>query len=255
VTSHIRDALKKQFSSSRKDEPFRLRMSNIGRPYCQLWFQKNKPEERISPPNTFVMNMMFGDIVEAMFKGILKESKVPFKDSDNVVLELKDDKIKGTYDLVVDDALDDIKSASDWSYKYKFDSFEKVAESDMFGYVGQLAGYAKASGKKKCGWWVINKNNASFKYVPANNINIEKEVSKLQHTVDKLKENKFERCFELEDETFRGKATGNKKLSRECGFCDFRFACWDTLKEIPQTMSKAKEPKIIPYVSLKQGNA
>ena len=31
-----------------------------------------------------------------------------------------------------------------------------------FGYIGQLAGYAKASGKKTGGWWVVNKANEHF---------------------------------------------------------------------------------------------
>ena len=79
----------------------------------------------------------------------------------------------------------------------------------MFGYVGQLAGYTKAAGKKKCGGWVINKNNAHFKYIPATGLDIEKEVTKLKGVVKKLKENKFERCFDLENETFRGKEKGS----------------------------------------------
>ena len=49
VVSHIRDALKKQFSRE-EDSTFRLRMSNIGRPYCQLWFQKNKPDKKVESP-------------------------------------------------------------------------------------------------------------------------------------------------------------------------------------------------------------
>ena len=254
VTSHIREALKKQFAKKEETEPFRLRMSNIGRPYCQLWFQKNKPEEKVSPPNTFVMNMMLGDIVEAVFKGILKESNVEFKDSDSVVLNLGEDKIKGTYDLIIDDALDDIKSASDWSYKYKFNSYDTLADGDMFGYVGQLAGYTKAAGKKKCGWWVINKNNAHFKYIPATGLDIEKEVTKLKGVVKKLKENKFERCFDLENETFRGKETGNKRLCKECSFCEFRYSCWKGLEELPSIPSQAKEPKLVAYVDLKKEN-
>lgn len=56
--------------------------------------------------------------------------------------------INGTYDIVIDGAVDDIKSASNWSYSNKFDSFETLAKGDGFGYIGQLAGYAKASGKK-----------------------------------------------------------------------------------------------------------
>ena len=167
---------------------------------------------------------------------------------DTVELKLSNANIKGTYDIVIDEAVDDIKSASNWSYTYKFDSFESVLSSDPFGYVGQLAGYAKASGKKVGGWWVINKNNADFKYIPATNLDLEKELNKLENTVKRLEENKFERCFEAEDETFRGKLTGNKILSKNCSFCEFRFACWSTLEEKPAVMSQAKNPKIVAYV-------
>ena len=250
VVSYIREALQKQFSP--REDKFRLRMSNIGRPYCQLWFMKNKPETRVHPPANRVMIMMLGDIVEAVFKGILKESGVNFKDSEQVQLKLGKDTINGTYDLILDDAVDDIKSASMWSYTNKFKSFDYVKESDAFGYVGQLAGYAKASGKKAGGWWVINKNNCDYKYVPATGLDIDKELNKIQDIIDKLKVNKFERCFEAEDETFRGKRTGNKILSKNCSFCEFRFECWSTLKEKPAVMSQAKERKLVPYVYLEK---
>ena len=252
VVSHIRDALKKQFSKDEQDTKFRLRMSNIGKPYCQLWFQKNKPEARVKPPAKLVMNFMLGDIVEAVFKGILKESKVNYKDDEGEVSLDIDDKtsIKGTYDLTIDGAVDDIKSASNWSYTNKFRSLDSVKESDPFGYIGQLAGYAKASNKKIGGWWVINKNNADFKYIPATDLNLDDEITKIKAKVKRLDENKFERCYEAEDEMLRGKPTGNKILSKGCSFCDFRFTCWSTLVEKPQTMSKAKEPRIMPYVSV-----
>ena len=88
VVSHIRDALKKQFSKEEENSEFRIRMSNIGKPYCQLWFQKNKPNERIHPPAKLVMNFMLGDIVEAVFKGLLRASGTEFEDNDNVTLKL-----------------------------------------------------------------------------------------------------------------------------------------------------------------------
>ena len=133
VATDIKDALNRQFNTKRNKE-FRFRMSNIGRPSCQLWFEKNKPETALPKPTTFMMNMMLGDIVEAVFKAILKEAKVEYEDSDTVSLEL-DDKttISGTYDLVVNGAVDDIKSASDWSYKYKFDSYDSLHAGDSFG--------------------------------------------------------------------------------------------------------------------------
>ena len=251
VATDIKDALNRQFNTKR-DEKFRFRMSNIGRPSCQLWFEKNKPETALPKPTTFVMNMMIGDIVEAVFKAVLREANVKFEDTDNVKLELDENHtISGSYDLAINDAVDDIKSASDWSYKYKFDSFESLASGDSFGYVGQLAGYAKASNKKAGGWWVLNKANGHFKYVRAN-IDMNYELDKIKDNIKKAEAEELVRCFEPEPETFRGKETGNIVLNKNCTFCSYRTTCWENLTELPAQMSKAKEPKMVQYVSLKE---
>jgi hypothetical protein len=250
VALDIKEALTKQFGSGKSRGDFRLRMSNVGRPSCQLWYEKNKPEVAVPFPTTFIMNMMIGDIVEAVFKGVLKEAGVKYEDSNNVTLNLDNSSINGTYDIVIDGAVDDIKSASDWSYKYKFESFDKLKESDSFGYVGQLAGYAKASGKKAGGWWVVNKATGDFKYVRAKWLDVDEEVQKIQDKSNKLEQNKFERCFEAVPETFRKKLTGNTVLNNGCKFCSYRFDCWPTLKEIPSVVSEAKDPKITQYVEL-----
>lgn len=250
VATDIKDALNRQFNTKREDK-FRLRMSNIGRPSCQLWFEKNKPETALPKPTTFVMNMMIGDIVEAVFKAVLREANVKFEDTDNVTLELDENtKISGSYDLVMNEAVDDIKSASDWSYKYKFDSYESLHSGDSFGYVGQLAGYAKALGKKAGGWWVLNKANGLFKYVRAH-IDMDKELDKIKKNIKATESKELVRCFEPEPETFRGKETGNIVLNKNCTFCSYRNACWENLIELPAQMSKAKEPKMVQYVSLK----
>lgn len=254
VASDIKDALNRQFNSKR-DTDFRFRMSNIGRPSCQLWYEKNKPETAIPRPTTFVMNMMIGDIVEAVFKAILRSAKVDFEDSDTVSLDIdKNNTISGTYDLVMNDAVDDIKSASDWSYKYKFDSYETLHSGDSFGYVGQLAGYAKASNKKAGGWWVVNKANGQFKYVPAH-IEMDKEIDKIKKNIKSAESDKLVRCFEPEPETFRGKPTGNMVLSKNCTFCSYRQDCWETLEELPSQVSQAKEPRMVQYVKLERRKA
>ena len=252
IKKDIGEALKRQFGSRTKRRKFQLRMSNVGRPSCQLWFEKNMPEKSDPLPTTFVMNMMIGDIVEAVFKGLMKEAKIKFEDSDKVYLNVADEKVSGTYDLVLDDAVDDIKSASDWSYRNKFESFDTLSADDAFGYVGQLAGYAKALGKKAGGWWVVNKANGSFKYVPAENIDVDNEVKKLEENVKVVKSNVFKRCYESEEETFRGKPTGNRVLGKTCSFCRYKHSCWENLQELPSLLSKAKEPKIVSYVSIRK---
>ena len=89
VAADVEAALEKQFSGGPRDK-FKLRMSNIGRPTCQLWFEKNEPEEKAPLPPHFLMNMIIGDIVEAVFKGLLRAADVDFKDNDNVTLKLSD---------------------------------------------------------------------------------------------------------------------------------------------------------------------
>jgi hypothetical protein len=223
-------------------------MSNVGRPTCQLWYEKNKPEVALPFPTTFVMNMMIGDIVEAVFKGLLKEAGVKYNDTEKVTLDLGTTRINGSYDIVINDAVDDIKSASDWSYRNKFESYDTLAAGDGFGYVGQLAGYAKASGKRAGGWWVVNKANGQFKYVPADNLDMDKELEKINKTVATVEENKFERCFQPVPEKFRGKETGNKILNDGCRFCSYRFDCWSDLTERPAVKSQAKNPPTVSYI-------
>ena len=254
IGEEVAEAVIRQFGSGKSRKEFRLRMSNIGRPTCQLWFEKNKPESALPKPSTFVMNMMIGDIVEAIFKGLLKEAKVDFDDTDQVTLDVGDSngtRVSGSYDLIMGGAVDDIKSASDWSYRNKFESYAALKKSDPFGYVGQLAGYAKASDKRAGGWWVVNKANGDFKYVPAA-IDMRKELTKLKETVEKVNENKFERCFEAVPETYRGKPSGNMILNDSCKFCDYRFECWPNMKELPSKVSQAREPKTVAYVELKE---
>tara|TARA_R110000803_G_scaffold10896_2_gene33121 strand:+ start:5323 stop:6177 length:855 start_codon:yes stop_codon:yes gene_type:complete len=250
VGKDVMDALRKQFGGGHPRGDFRLRMSNLGRPTCQLWFEKNKSELASNKPTNFMMNMMLGDIVEAVFKGLLKSAGVKYEEPENVSLQVGDTKISGTYDLVIDGAVDDVKSASGWSYDNKFINFETLSEGDPFGYVSQLVGYAKAAKKKIGGWWVVNKANGAFKYVSAANADEDKEMKKIEATIKTVHENKFKRCFEPIDETFRGKLTGNKILGVSCNFCDYKRSCWENLKELPSVMSKAQFPKIVSYVEL-----
>jgi hypothetical protein len=248
VAADVANALRNQFGSGKSRGDFKIRMSNVGRPTCQLWYEKNKPEVALPMPTNFMMNMMIGDIVEAVFKGVLKEAGVKYEDTEKVTLDIGDTSINGSYDIVIDNAVDDIKSASDWSYRNKFESFASLASGDGFGYVGQLAGYAKASGKRVGGWWVVNKANGHFKYVPATGLDMDAELAKIENTVKTVKENKFERCFEPVPETFRGKPTGNKVLNNGCKFCSYRFDCWDNLTERPAVKSQAKNPPTVSYI-------
>ena len=252
VASDVKAAMLKQFSSGPRDE-FRLRMSNIGKPKCQLWFEKNDPEGKEPFPPHFLMNMILGDIVEAVFKGLLTAADVSFKDNDKVVLKLPNgQEIKGEYDMEMDGRIDDVKSASWYSYNNKFDSIEEMQKSDGFGYVSQLVGYSEGAGKDVGGWWVINKNSGEFKYVDASGVDKERVLKDIQDTVDYIDNDEpFERCFQPVPETYRKVPSGNIVLNDGCNFCQFKHKCFPNLKVLPSKVYKGKlTPPLVNYVEV-----
>ena len=251
VAQDVKAALEKQFSGPSRDE-FKLRMSNIGRPKCQLWFEKNDSEDKTPLPPHFLMNMIIGDIVEAVFKGLLRAAGISFTDNEKVTLKLEDGtEINGEFDMVLDDAVDDVKSASPWSYQNKFASSAALADGDSFGYIAQLVGYSRAAGKRMGGWWVVNKANGEFKYVPAEDIDEATVLSEIQDTVSYINNGEpFQRCFEPVSETHYRKPTGNKKLGVGCSFCSYKHKCWPSLVTKPAVMSTAKNPPMVDYVEL-----
>ena len=251
VADDIKEALHKQFNSEKRK--FKVRMSNVGRPKCQLWFEKNNPENAEPLPVSFKINMIIGDIIEAVFKGLLRASGTEFEDNDNVTLKLSNKaEVSGEYDMILDGKVDDVKSASPWSFEHKFEDFHSLNKGDSFGYVSQLVGYATAAGKDVGGWGVIDKGNGNFKYVSASEANKKEVLKKIEDTYDYLdKDEPFERCFDSEPETYRGKASGNYKIGKPCTFCSHRYKCWPTLRALPSQVYRGdKTPPTIEYVSL-----
>ena len=254
VASDVKAALNKQFNSGPREE-FRLRMSNIGKPKCQLWFEKNDPEDQIEKPPHFMMTMILGDIIEAVFKGLLRASNIEFKDNDTVKLDLPNGKtLKGEYDMELDGKIDDVKSASPWSYNNKFVTFDALSEDDSFGYIPQLVGYALAADKEVGGWWVVNKSSGEFKYLEADNVDVEKVKQDIVELVDYIDNDEpFERCFEAVPETYYGKQSGNLKLNPKCQFCNFKYKCWD-IKTLPSRVYKGtKQPPEVDYIFIGDG--
>ena len=249
VATDVAAALNKQFNGGPREE-FRLRMSNIGRPRCQLWFAKNNPETDVQKPTSFMLNMLMGDWTEAMFKGVLRAAGVDFGDNDKVTLKVGEESINGEYDMVLDGKVDDVKSTTPYGFDNKFASYDSLAYSDDFGYISQLVGYAVAADKDVGGWWVVNKVNGQFKYVTAETANVEEVMESIKGTVDYINNDEpFERCFKAEPETFRKKASGNMKLCKTCSWCDHKKKCWPELQQLPSKVySGSKAPPLIEYV-------
>ena len=249
-----RKALEKHFT--RKKEDFRLRMSNVGKPLCQLQMQA-KGVEPEKPSHDFIVRMIIGDMLEALVIVLLKASKIEVKSQhQKVSLGVGDTQIEGEYDIELDDGIYDIKSVSPFSFTTKFNAdngYDKIKQSDSFGYISQGHGYGMAANKPFKGWIAINKTTGEIVFTDSKHTDEEKKevYSKIYNTsVALLDEKPFERCFTDVEEVYYSKPTGNRTLGIECSYCPYKHDCWDNLEFRRQLPSKGKNPKWTWYTKI-----
>jgi hypothetical protein len=155
--------------------------------------------------------------------------------------------ITGTDDIEIgEEAVYDIKSASDYAFRHKFTSYESLRNSDDFGYIPQLYGYAAARNLRAGGWIIINKNSGEIRVLEVDTKYAKEDarnsLNRMVETAQAIKENTpFKRNFDDVEETWYGKPTGNRYLDATCSFCSYKFACWLGLKHAPMEVSKAKD--------------
>ena len=252
-----KNALLKQFEEERNTK-FELRMSNVGRPLCQLQMESKGIKGEGQPYNIRMRNT-FGDLVEALALFIMKSAGVDIKNEQKkVTYKFDDNTIEGRQDVEIDNKVWDIKSASPYSFDKKFGEaggFNEVVKDDSFGYASQGFLYGESQNKKFGGWIVINKSTGEWTVceTPAS---VEEHKSKAIKTAEEnikaLKSSKpFKRCYSDMPETFRSKPTGNRVLGFVCSYCPYKLPCWGSgLKLLPQQQSKGKNPKWVWYTSV-----
>jgi hypothetical protein len=250
-------ALRKQFSDERKDK-FQIRMSNIGRPLCQLQMESKNIKGEGQPYNAKMRNT-FGDLIEALAIFVMKSAGVNIEDQHKkVVYKYNSSKIEGEYDVRIDKKIWDIKSASPYSFDKKFGEnggFGAIAEDDSFGYIPQGYLYAESEKLPFGGWIAINKSTGEWTVceTPIEDSEYRKKaLSTAKENAKALKANQtFKRCYSEIEETFRGKKTGNKVLNTICSFCPYKIPCWGKkLQMLPQQQSQGKNPKWVWYTEV-----
>ena len=253
-----KDAFRKQFTNKR-EKSFRARMSNIGKPLCQLQMEKSNAEPEGQPYNNKMRNT-FGDLIEALAVTIIKASGIKVDSTQkSVSYNMDKSKIDGTYDIEIGNSIYDIKSASPYAFEHKFGDeggFNSIVEDDSFGYLSQGYLYSESENKRFGGWIVINKSTGEWLVTETptedekyKNIAINLSKENL-HALDEGKP--FRRCFSDIEETFRKIPTGNRVLGIVCSFCPYKFPCWgkDKLQYLPQQQSKGKSPKWVYYTEV-----
>lgn len=241
-----KSVLKKQLVEPREDK-FRLRMSNIGRPLCILQMDK---QSEASEPRTYdlIFKSLFGDLIEAALLTVIKASGIELDAQDLLVtLDLPNGKIKGTLDTILYKKVYDIKSASVFAFENKFSSFERLQEGDVFGYVKQLVGYSKSVGLQPGGWIVIAKETGEVRVLDfPEHIDLEPILAEINNTITDI-DKPFKRLFEDKPEKFRNKETGNRILDTTCKFCSHKTKCWPELQIMPSLPSKSFDRELQYY--------
>lgn len=198
-----------------------LRMSNLGKPDRQLWYEfhpdPNDPKEELEPHT--LLKFLIGDIYEAV---LLFLAKVAGHSVAQEQAEVEIDGIKGHIDAVIDDVVVDVKSASTFAFK-KF-KFGTLADDDPFGYIDQIGGYMAALGKPGA-FLAGDKQNGhlallSIPREETEGLRISDRITHLKAMIDD--EAEPERCYEpVPDGT-----SGNLALAVGCSYCPHKFRCW-----------------------------
>ena len=252
-----KNALLKQFEETRRDK-FETRMSNIGRPLCQLQMEAKGIKGEGQSYNVKMRNT-FGDMIEALAILVMKSAGVDIKNEQKkVTYKFNGDKIEGRQDVEIDGKVWDIKSASPYSFEKKFGEaggFNEVVREDSFGYASQGFLYGESQDKKFGGWIVINKSTGEWTVCETPFAVEEHKQKALKLAKDNFKALKdnvpFKKCYDDVAETFRSKPTGNRVLGFVCSYCPYKLPCWGSkLQLLPQQQSKGKNPKWVWYTAV-----
>ena len=252
-----KNALLKQFEDQRRNK-FEPRMSNIGRPLCQLQMEAKGVKGEGQPYNVKVRNT-FGDMIEALSIFIMKSAGVNIKNEQKKVkYKFNGNEIDGKQDVEIDEKIWDIKSASPYSFERKFGEeggFLEVVKEDSFGYASQGFLYGESQNKKFGGWIAINKSTGEWTVCETPAMIEPHKTEALKKAKDNLKALKdkvpFKKQYDDIAETFRSKPTGNRVLGFVCSYCPYKLPCWGSkLQLLQQQQSKGKNPKWVWYTEV-----
>lgn len=195
-----------------------LRMSNIGKPDRQLWYDINSEdkEEKELAPNMYI-KFLYGHLLEVL---LLTFVRLAGHKVANEQKEINVDGIKGHMDCTINGEVVDVKTASGYAFK-KFNE-GTLAEDDSFGYLAQLAGYEQAMQTDKGGFLVMNKESGELSFFKPDDMekpNIKNRIKNIKKIIKE--KNPPDYCY---DSIPEGKS-GNMKLPRQCTWCAYKFKC------------------------------
>ena len=195
-----------------------LRMSNIGRPARQLWYESRKETEPTPLKAPTHIKFLYGHLLEEL---LLLFSKIAGHTVSDEQKEVEVDGIKGHIDCKIDGQVVDIKTASNFGFK-KFKE-GTLYQDDPFGYMHQLSGYETSEGTTEGGFLAINKETGEIALYCPGDLTKPNVNGRIDSLKNKLKsDTPPEKCYQPVPE---GKK-GNMRLPTGCAYCGFKNECW-----------------------------
>lgn len=201
-----------------KEQSKGLRMSNIGRPARQLWYESRDEEDKRPSYAPTYIKFLYGHMLEEVLLLLVKISGHEVTDEQK---EVEVDDIKGHIDCKIDGEVVDVKTASNFGFR-KFKE-GNVHNDDPFGYMYQLAGYEEAEGTNKGGFLAINKETGELAFnrpLDLTKPDVKPRIESLKNIIQQ--DIPPDRCYHP---VFEGKK-GNMRLATGCVYCKFKNECW-----------------------------
>jgi len=201
----------------------KLRLSAIGRPARQLWYDKNSKEEPKPLASNTRIKFLYGHLLEDVLILLARLAGHTVTDLQKQVNVYG---IVGHQDCMIDGILVDCKSASGKSFE-KF-SKDTLSTDDPFGYIAQISAYAEGNNVDEAAFLAIDKQHGNICLTRIHSmdmINVKKRIEYLKGSMDKS--NPPDKCY---DDVPDG-ASGNRKLAIGCFYCLHNRTCWSDANE------------------------
>ena len=215
--NNIKEHLKSSLFEKERDKN-NLRLSAIGRPDRQIWYDvnlNNKAQPFTSPTK---IKFLYGYILEELLIALSKIAEHKVTDTQK---ELEVEGVKGHQDCMIDDVLVDCKSTSPRG----FDKFKKgdLTRDDPFGYIAQISAYAEGNNVDKAAFLAINKQSGEICLSPVHSLEMINAGDRVNYLKSMVK-NKYppNRCYS----DVKDGVSGNRKLGTSCFYCNHKKECW-----------------------------
>jgi len=194
----------------------KLRMSILGKPSRQLWYDKFSPKDKKEENAGLNLKFLYGHIIEHL---VLYLAELAGHKIEDQQMKVEIDGVTGHIDSKIDGEICDVKSASSFSFK-KFQTGEIVSD-DPFGYHAQLSGYETANGTKDGGFLVVDKSTGDICFYKPDDMakpNVKTLIKDLKNALEQ--DTPPEKCYPYKEEK-----NGNKTLAIGCQFCPHKWEC------------------------------